>query len=354
MKKILLIQEEILARDNTKEIIELSNYCVIVADNGKVGLSLAVAERPDLIICDTKTPVLDGFGVLYAIQKNDSTKHIPFIFLASVFDKHEYRKAMDLGADDFIAMPLSATELLNSIDGRFRKADMLKIDVQPILDRYNTTNDVNGNGKNVFQSIVCDRHVSRYKRKENIYSEGNHAVGIYYIIEGRVKTYRTNDIGKSLAIDVLKSGDIFGYITLFDSTTYKDNAVALEKTEVALISKVEFESLLNNNPKVAQKFIQLLASNIAYKEERLLGLAFDSLRKKVAVALVTLLKKYANENAQPFSINISRDNLASIAGTATESLVRTLSDFKNEKLIDIGKDGTLSIINEQKLHHLLY
>ncbi|MEY3208535.1 MAG: hypothetical protein RL064_566, partial [Bacteroidota bacterium] len=160
MKKILLIQEEPLSRDSTKEIIELSNYSVIVADNGKIGLSLALAERPDLIICDTKLSDLDGFGILYAIQKNDSTKHIPFIFLAATFDKNTYRKAMDLGADDFIVMPLLATELLNSIDGRFRKSDMLKTDVQPILERYNTTTDVNGNGKNVFQSIVCDRHVS--------------------------------------------------------------------------------------------------------------------------------------------------------------------------------------------------
>lgn len=354
MKKILLIHEDALIRDNAKEIIQLSNYDVIESDNGKEGVAIAISERPDLIICGTKIPVLDGFGVLYGLQKNDITKQIPFIFLAPSFEKNDYRKAMDLGADDYITLPLLATELLNSIDGRFRKTAMLKFDNQPILERYNNTTDINGNDKNVFQSIICDRHVSRYKKKENIYSEGNHAIGIYYIIDGRVKTYRTNDIGKSLAIDVLKTGDIFGYITLFDSTTYKDNAVALEKTEVALISKNEFESLLNNNPKVAQKFIQLLASNISFKEERLLGLAFDSLRKKVAVALVTLLNKYATEKSQTFSINISRDNLASIAGTATESLVRTLSDFKNEKLIDIGKDGTLSIINEQKLNHLLY
>ena len=122
---------------------------------------------------------------------------------------------------------------------------------------------------------------------------------------------------------------------------------------MALISKNEFEILLNNNQKVAQKFIQLLANNISLKEERLLGIAFDSLRKKVAVALVTLNNKYGNKN-EKFTINISRDHLASIAGTATESLVRTLSDFKNEKLIDIEKDGSLSIINEQKLNYLLY
>ena len=357
MKKILLIEDDLLVREDAKEIMELSNYCVIIADNGKTGIAKAIAERPDLIVCNIGLPILDGYGVLYAIQKNETTKHIPFIFLSTTFGKHDYRKAMDAGADDFITKPFLATELLNAIDSRFRKADLLKIESNPTLDKYNNsvTYDLAGNGNNVFQSIVSDRHVSRYKKKETIYTEGNHAIGIYYIIDGRVKTYRTNDIGKSLAIEVLNTGDIFGYIALFDGTTYKDNAVALDKTEVALISKNEFEILLNSNHKIAQKFIQMLANNISLKDERLIGLAFDSLRKKVAVALVTLLNKFSTEKrAEQFTINISRDNLASIAGTATESLVRTLSDFKNEKLIDIGKDGSLTIINEQKLSHLLY
>lgn len=353
MKKILLIEDDYDLLLNTKEIIELSNYNVLIAENGKEGVAKAIAERPDLIICAIELPILDGFGVLRAIQKNEKTIQIPFIFLTAKSDRIEYRKAMDMGADDYIAKPFDATELLSAIDGRIRKCEIAKQTTSPILEAYQYGNDQIGNGKDVFHSIVCDRHVSRYKKKETIYTEGNHSVGIYYIIEGRVKTYRTNDIGKSLAIDVLNVGDIFGYIALFEGTTYKDNAVALEKTELALISKNEFEILLNNNQKVAQKFIQLLANNISLKEERLLGIAFDSLRKKVAVALVTLNNKYGNKN-EKFNINISRDHLASIAGTATESLVRTLSDFKNEKLIDIEKDGSLSIINEQKLHYLLY
>ena len=96
----------------------------------------------------------------------------------------------------------------------------------------------------------------------------------------------------------------------------------------------------------------MLARNVADKENQLLGLAYNSLRKKVADALLMLQKKYHNKNDETFEIDISRENLATIAGTATESLIRTLSDFRSEKLIDI-KDGAITIINQKKLEYLL-
>ena len=110
--------------------------------------------------------------------------------------------------------------------------------------------------------------------------------------------------------------------------------------------------LLNNNKEVAQKFIRLLANNVSEKENQLLGLAYNSLRKKVAEALVLLQRKYQQTNGDVFSIDISRESLASIAGTATESVIRTLSDFRTEKLIDI-KDGSITFINQRKLEHMI-
>jgi CRP/FNR family transcriptional regulator, cyclic AMP receptor protein len=133
---------------------------------------------------------------------------------------------------------------------------------------------------------------------------------------------------------------------------YKDTAEALEETELAVIPKEEFDDLLNKNAEVARKFIQLLAQNVSAKENQLLGLAYNSLRKKVAEALVQLQKKYQKTADEKFTIDISRENLATIAGTATESLIRTLSDFRSEKLIDI-KDGGITIINQKKLENLL-
>ena len=125
----------------------------------------------------------------------------------------------------------------------------------------------------------------------------------------------------------------------------------MEETELAIIPREEFEELLNKDFKVSRKFIQLLAQNITENENHLLGLAYNSLRKKVAEALIMLQKKYKNEQ-DDFSINISRENLAHIAGTATESLIRTLSDLRSEKLIEINGIN-IKIVNYGKLENMI-
>ena len=123
-------------------------------------------------------------------------------------------------------------------------------------------------------------------------------------------------------------------------------AEALEETELAVIPKEDFEELMNASRDVARKFITLLARNVTEMEEQLLKMAYNSLRKKVADTLIVLHKKYKA------AIDISRENLATIAGTATESIIRTLSDLKSEKLIDI-KDGSIIILDEKKLEHMV-
>jgi CRP-like cAMP-binding protein len=128
--------------------------------------------------------------------------------------------------------------------------------------------------------------------------------------------------------------------------------VAMEETELAVIPREDFDELVNTNPEIAKKFIQLLAKNISEKEDHLLGLAYNSLRKKVADALLVLQKKYQDKKEEKFVIDISRESLATIAGTATESLIRTLSDFRNEKMVDI-KNGSIIIINQEKLENLV-
>jgi CRP-like cAMP-binding protein len=149
------------------------------------------------------------------------------------------------------------------------------------------------------------------------------------------------------------AGDFLGHIALLQGSVYRETAEAIDDCEIAIIPKKEFEELLGNSKEVAQKFIDLLAKNIADKEHHLLNLAYNSLRKKVADALMALKNKYhVNGNAENFRIDISRENLANIAGTATESLIRTLCDFKNEKLIDI-KDGHITIMNEKKLDGMI-
>ena len=351
MKKILLIEDNDLIRENTAEILELANYKVITAANGKIGVEQALLQTPDLIICDIMMPVLDGYGVLHAVQKNETIKNTPFIFLTAKTERNDLRKGMESGADDYITKPFDGTELLNAVDIRLKKNELLRQHLHPTIEGLTMLMQASF-GKNELKSLAENRNINKYKKKQTIYTQGNHPNKLYYVVSGKVKAFKANDDGKELVTELYNTGDFFGYIAMLEETVYRDTTETLEETSLAIIPKEDFDELLNNSPQVAKKFIQLLAKNISEKEDQLLGLAYNSLRKKVAEALILLQKKYKEESKDNFEIALTRECLASIAGTATESLIRTLSDFRSEKLIDI-KEGNIIILNEKKLAHLL-
>ncbi|HLO82822.1 MAG TPA: response regulator [Chitinophagaceae bacterium] len=351
MSKILLIEDNHDVRENTAEILELANYAVVTAENGKIGVEKALEEKPDLIICDIMMPVLDGYGVLHMINKHEDLKNIPFIFLTAKAERGDFRKGMEMGADDYITKPFTDIELLNSIESRLRKVELLK---------KNYTTDIKGMhefmqdlGKgDALKNLAEGRNINHYRKKQIIYTEGNHPGRMFYVVSGKVKTFKSNDDGKELTVGLYSEGEFFGYIALLENGVYRESAEAMEDSEIALIPRDDFESLINNNSEVSRKFIKMLAHNVVEREEQLLNLAYNSLRKRVADALITLQRKYKRGTEEHFSIHISREDLANIAGTATESLIRTLSDFRGEKLIDI-KDGNIILLNEKKLQSML-
>lgn len=350
MHKILLIEDNDDIRENTAEILELSGYQVITAENGKLGVEAAFSEKPDLIICDIMMPVLDGYGVLHMLQKNESSKHTPFIFLTAKTERSDFRKGMEQGADDYITKPFNGTELLNAVESRLKKITLLKKEFKSGMGGFKELAEVS-NSKTLLKDLASGRNTNTYKKKQIIFSEGNRSTNLYYIQKGKVKTYKTNDDGKELVLELYGEGDFLGYVAMLENTNYKESAEAIDETELAIIPREDFEELINHNQEVSRKFIQLLAKNISEKEKQLLGLAYNSLRKKVAEALLLIYNKY-NAKADPaFSIDITRENLATIAGTATESFIRTLSDFKSEKLVEI-KDGGIVLLNVQKLELL--
>ena len=352
MKKILLIEDNADVRDNTAEILQLSNYEVIVAENGKIGVEKALEHLPDLIICDIMMPVLDGYGVLHAVHKNDIIKNTAFIFLTAKTERGDFRKGMELGADDYITKPFSGAELLNAVDSRLKKVELLKQELSPGIEGMQYLMQTS-TGKDHMKLLTEDRNINKYAKKEIIYSEGNHPNRLYYVLQGKVKTYRSNDDGKELVTELFSSGDFLGYAAMLEGSVYKDSAAALEETKVAVIPREDFDVLINNNKEVAQKFIRLLAKNISERENQLVNIAYNSLRRKVADALLMLHKKYHQTSEDKDAMVISRGSLATIAGTAKESLIRTLSDFRSEKLIDIKEDGSILILNLKKLEYLV-
>jgi len=350
MTKILLVEDNIEIRENTGEILELANYKVTTAANGKEGYELALQETPDLIICDIMMPVLDGYGLLHLINKNEHLKSVPFIFITAKTERNDFRKGMEMGADDYITKPFTDIELLNAIESRLQKINFQK----EMLAASQNLNDFFDEVKNenALENLTNSTITNHYKKKQPIYSEGNHPYSLYYLNSGKVRTYKINENGKELTIGLYNAGDFFGYQALIENSIYKETAETLEDCEISITGREDFEILVNNNKEVARKFIKLLAHNVSEKEEQLINLAYNSLRKRVADAIITLLKKYKKEEHTDFAIHISRDDLAHIAGTTTESLIRTLSDFKNEKLIE-AEAGSIKVLNEKKLLSML-
>ena len=351
MKTILVIEDNDLIRENVAEILELDNYNVLKASSGKLGIEIALQKLPDLVICDIMMAGIDGYGVLHVLSKDPATQSIPFIFLTSKSERHDFRIAMELGADDYITKPFGGNELLGAIESRFRKVDMLKKKMTPDLQGLSQLMKSVGNTRTL-DELTSESQVNSFKKKQLIYKEGTQPYYLYYILEGKIKTYKTHDDGKDLVIGLYTKGDFIGYISLLEGGKNLENAEAMEETEVALIPKKDFEELINGSPEIARKFVSLLSKNVAEKQDQLLGIAYNTLRMKVAEALISLYKKYHTNNNEKYKIDISRDDLASIAGTAMESLVRTLSDFRKENLIDI-KNGEIIIMDIAKLENLI-
>jgi len=350
MKTILLIEDNTDVRENIAEILELANYAVVQAENGKLGVEFAQQRKPDLIICDIMMPVLDGYGVIHLLNKNPETASIPFIFLTAKSERGDFRKGMEMGADDYITKPFDDVELLRAVESRLKRSEMLKAEFSKNMEGLNKFFD-EIKEIDALKKLSSERRLKAYKKKEIIFSEGNSPNYLYFLSKGKIKTFKAHEYGKELITTLHKEGDFFGYLALLEEGSYKDTAEALEDSEVCLIPKEDFFALIYNNMAVMKKFIRILSDNIAEKEDQLVNLAYSSVRKRVAEALVQLQNLYDTKKDKSFSISISREDLANIVGTATESLIRTLSDFKGEKLLEI-KGSNITIIDPDKLKRL--
>lgn len=351
MKSILVIDDNLDIRENTAEILELAGYKTFTAENGKRGVEIALQERPDLIVCDIMMPELDGYGVLHLVRKNADIEHIPFVFLTAKTERSDFRKGMEMGADDYITKPFEEIELLNAIEIRLKKAAVLDNKYVPSQQGINQFfKDAKSAG--LINKLAEQYDTAHYTKKQVLYQEGKRPRNLFLLVKGKVKGIRTHEDGKEYITDLFTDGDFIGYPALIADKNYEDSAIILEDAEIMLIPKDDFLEMIYGNVDVAVKFIRIFTQNVKEKEERLLNLAYGSLRKRVARALVDIHAKFSAENPNK-PLGISRDDFAHYVGTATESLIRTLSDFKAEKLIEI-KDGKIIVVNTEKLANLLY
>jgi len=348
-KSILIIEDDPALRENTAELLELSDYKVRMAPNGRVGIDYVYQEKPDLIICDIMMPEVDGYGVLEAMNKNPDFIHIPFIFLSAKTEHNEIRKGMNLGADDYLTKPFTEQELLDAIESRLLKTETLLNAFQKEVSQEDEEGDIRNLNelKSFFEEYGEKLDL---KKGEYIYEVGDRSNSIYLVTKGVVKCFKIDSNGKELITELVSEDNFLGFTPLQNHSPYVESAMVVKDAELHSISKSILRELLGKNQNISIELMNVITDNVYKVKEQLLQMAYSSVRRKTAQTLLHFADTVGSEEQQS-SIRISRSDLASVAGIATESLIRMLSNFKKEALIDI--DGReIIILNRERLESI--
>jgi len=333
----------LVLRDN----LQSEGYEVDVAADGASAVRRARAAIPDLIVLDLTLPDYDGFEVLPILR---SLGQVPIIVLTARTQRDEKVKGLTLGADDYITKPFDGLELLNVIELRLKKNDLIKTtfknNITDINDFFIKTKQLPE-----FQKLSDHRRSKVYKKKEFVFVEGEQPNYVYFIAKGEVKTFKSNNDGKELITGLHHDGEFIGFVSLLENKPNNESAIALKESQIYMIPQQDFLALIYTNKAIARKFISMLSSNLYEAENMLLDLAYQSVRQRVATVLIKLDVQDEPAAKNPSIISVARKDLSGMVGTATESLNRTLADFKDEGLIEIHDKG-IKIVQRAKLERV--
>ncbi|UOR04915.1 cyclic nucleotide-binding domain-containing protein [Hymenobacter aerilatus] len=330
MKRLLLLHRNEERRSSITSLLSLAGYELVSFSKGYQGVEAAKQRQPDLVLCATELSDVDGYGVLHLFRCTASLAATPFILIGPTATWADTRRAMDAGADDYLAMPIVAGELLQAIAGRLHRFPLLP--AEPIATGYDEAS-VAGS----LASLITDRTPHIVARRHSVYREGEDPKQLYFIQSGRIKAVKTTSFGKELITSFYQTGEFFGYKDLLEQTCYHESAVAIEDCVLLHIPAADFLQLVRL-PEVSQQFVRLLAGRKRAREQQLLDMAYQSLRRRVANALLALHNQGETNEATPF-IRVAREDLAALVGIAPESLSRTLSEFRHDGLLEVSSQG---------------
>jgi CRP-like cAMP-binding protein/AmiR/NasT family two-component response regulator len=327
MKRILLIESNPEERNKTAETLEIGGYKVELARHGREGLRKAEVIKPDLIISGIQLKGGDGYSILYSIRQDKNLDDIPFIMIAESSKREDRRRAMEMGADDFISLPFSQPELLKSVENQIKRYNLLR---NKFSGKDEKDKRQNYHEEPWVRVIIQDRKIQHYKEGDQIYRNGNYPGYVYYLLEGQVKLFYLNEKGKELITDIVTSGEFFGYECVIINREYSQNSMALVNSKILRISSDEFNSILQGDGNLANGLLEVISLRIPEKENDMLSLAYDSVKVRIGSRLLYLSTKFESN-----TLEISRTDLASLAGTSMETVVRVLSDFNEEGTIEL-------------------
>lgn len=215
---------------------------------------------------------------------------------------------------------------------------------------FNSDSIFQGLPEEDMKSLESKMVIQKYKKGQNIFVEGAYPSGIFYVKEGRIKKYKANRDGREQIIYICNKGELLGYSALLSEEAYPDSAATLEDSVVGFISREVFLKVLGQSPAMSLRLLKNLSHEFGVLVNTIASFAHKSVRERLALSLLILKDKFDDGNApeKPTEITLSREDLANIVGTAVETLVRVLHNFKDEGLIET-QGRKIRIINENQL-----
>ncbi|WP_143307196.1 Crp/Fnr family transcriptional regulator [Chitinophaga vietnamensis] len=181
--------------------------------------------------------------------------------------------------------------------------------------------------------LMANREERVYEKNDIIFKEGAYPSGIYYITEGKVKKYKKDDSGREQIIYLANTGQLIGYHAILSEGRYPDSAAAMEESRLAFIPREDFLNVLHTSPVLNSRLLKTLSQEFAVLVNSISVFAQKTARERLALQLILLREKYKVEGIAT-EINISRDDLAAMVGTARENVVRLLTEFKEAKILE--------------------
>jgi len=200
------------------------------------------------------------------------------------------------------------------------------------------------------QLLTANESEQIYKKGEIIFREGAYPTGIFYVIDGKVKKYKLDKDAKEQIIYVANTGELLGYHAILSENRYPDCAAALEESRIAFIPREDFLETLNQSKVLSRLLLKTLSHEFSVLANSLSMFAQKSVRERLALQLIVLREKYKVnfQPGMPVEINMSRNDLASLVGTARENVVRVLSEFKEDKILET-KGRKIIVLDVTKL-----
>lgn len=226
------------------------------------------------------------------------------------------------------------------------KSNFVHVECQHCSNRFNSVfcKTEHDHVKEIEAMKIC----STYKKGETIFRQGGYAAGVYCINAGKIKLSMMGDEGKEQIIRMAKPGDIIGYKALLSGEKYNATAIAIEDTNICFIPKEIFLVILQKDASLSFEMMKVLSNELKRAEEKITHLAQKQVRERMAETILFLKETYGLDKDDHVNIQLSREEIANLVGTATETAIRLLSEFNKEHIIELsGKK--IKILNHPKL-----